>query len=475
MPLSDSIPSGEPIETPDRRQKTRHAPNSLSYVHLDESNGGILINLSEDGLAVHAAMSVMEDELPRVRLQVPRSAKWLETTARVVWSSDSRRMVGIEFLDLQEETRKQIREWIAHESGEDIQGHDEPAAHHHEVHHEIRATNVEEIPLKPMRHSPQSRTQALNAADLDVAALFASREVARVAVARTMKIPAERQSLHAAAEPNEAPADIARPAEKPKARQNAYLPVVIVLALVSLAVGWEAGKGDVFQTLRALFSPSSAAGPATKTSTGAVGVFATNFEVIDANNQAWLVPFAGPTSAPSGPALPALPPKAAASLNQPAPKIVNTFLPQNLRAPRSARAASSQISAAAPVLSTPSGGVPLPSSIAEAGPNFSLTPPSAPAQTVQTHSSLVEPKLLHSVQPVYPTAALNQHVEGNVTVHAHIAESGSITDVTSLSGSPLLSPAAVNAVREWKYKPEMLDGHPVASDIVVTVKFSLPH
>jgi protein TonB len=465
--------SGDSFQASDRRHNTRHAPNSLSYVHLDESNGGILINVSEGGLAVHAAMGVMEDDLPRVRLQIPRSAKWLETSARVVWSSDSRRMVGVEFLELQEDTRQQIREWLAHEVGENAVPHDEPAAHEPE----LRAANVEEIPLKPVRYSPQSRVQALSATEFDVAALLASRDVARMAVARTMKSPAEpTQSMTATSVTKEAPAKISTPPEKnEQASRNAYVPLLILLAALSLVAGWETGKGNIFQTLRALFLPSSAASAAAKAgpATGLAGAFATNFEVIDANNQAWLVPFIGPTSAPSGPALPALPPKAAASLNQPAPR--NSFGLPSLTAPQSARPKSARVATAAPVITTAQGGTPLPVSIAEPGPNFSLVPPADQAQPVQPRSSLVEPKLLHSVQPIYPSAAMSQHIEGNVTLHAHILENGTITEVTALSGSALLAPAAVNAVRQWKYKPEILDGHTVASDIVVTIQFSLPH
>lgn len=478
MPLSDSISGSDSFEAPDRRQKARHAPNSLSYVHLDESNGGILINLSEGGLAVHAAMSVMENDLPRVRLQMPRSAKWLETSAHVVWSSDSRRMVGIEFLDLQEETRKQIREWLAHEAGEDEALPDEPTAQEH-PNEQTHVATIEEMPLNPIRHSSQSRVQALSAANFDMAALLSSREAARVAVARTMKIQAETvPTVPATSVVREPPAEISTvPESKPTKRSKAYVPALVVLALLSLVGGWEAAKGDVLQTVRALFLPSSAASPAAKASTptGPAGALAMNFEVIDANNQAWLVPFTGPTSAPSGAALPALSPKARATLDQPAPRNSNSFRPQNLAAPQSERLRSAQVNATAPVLPTSQGGIPLPSSIAEPGPNFSLVPPTVQPQTVQPHSNLVAPKLLHSVQPIYPTAALNQHVEGNVTVHAHILESGAITEVTAVSGPASLAPAAINAVRQWKYKPEILDGRAVASDVVVTIQFSLPH
>src|SRR5215467_13048922 len=102
-PIDPTPTDSESYSGPNRRKSPRISSNSLSYVNLDETNGGILLNVSETGLAVQAAMNVMEDVLPHVRLQIPRSKMWIEGSARVVWTSDSRKTLGIEFDHLPEE------------------------------------------------------------------------------------------------------------------------------------------------------------------------------------------------------------------------------------------------------------------------------------------------------------------------------------------------------------------------------------
>ena len=487
MSSSDQIPhDSDAFRDADRRQQTRQAPGSLSYIHLDENNGGILINLSESGLAVQAAMSVMEDDLPCLRLQMPRSKTWLETSARVVWTGDSRRTVGVKFLDSTDDFRKQLREWLAAEAATAA-----AAAEAFPSEPESHTANVEEIPLRGVRYTPQARPHAVSPSDFDLAALLTSREMPSVAVARSINMASEnahvppaiaappRESAPAISETHERPRK--RTHERPRKRLSAsYLPLVISsLAAVSLAAGWEAGRGNVFQTVRALFLPSSAATASINARPAASAIangLAANFEVIDSNNQAWLVPFRGPTSAPTGPALPALPPKAAARLNEPPANPVNTFKASNLAAPRISARSSAAGGSAAPVVATPPGGV-LPATIAEPAPSFSIAPPPQMANgtpALAVHSSLVEPKLIRTVQPIYPTAALSQHIEGQVKVHARIEADGSLSNVSAVSGPPLLVSAAVSAVREWKYKPEMLDGQAVASDVVVTVQFTAP-
>ena len=156
MPFSDAISKSDSFES-ERRQSARHAPDSLSYVHLDENNGGILINLSETGLAVQAAVAVMEDDIPRLRLQMPRSKTWLETSARVVWAGDLRRTVGIEFLNSTEEFRQHLREWLA-AKGPAVA----PSAEAFPLQTESHATNVEEIPLRSIRTSSQPRPRAVD-------------------------------------------------------------------------------------------------------------------------------------------------------------------------------------------------------------------------------------------------------------------------------------------------------------------------
>jgi protein TonB len=82
--------------------------------------------------------------------------------------------------------------------------------------------------------------------------------------------------------------------------------------------------------------------------------------------------------------------------------------------------------------------------------------------------------LIKQVPPLYPTLALQMRVAGAVELEANINKDGSTANVQVLKGDPLLRQAAVNAVRQWKYKPYRLDGQPVEIVTQVTVNFVLP-
>jgi len=82
--------------------------------------------------------------------------------------------------------------------------------------------------------------------------------------------------------------------------------------------------------------------------------------------------------------------------------------------------------------------------------------------------------LVKRVQPVYPPQARQMHLEGTVQLLAGIRKDGSISGVKQLSGDAILGRAAIDAVRQWKYKPYFLNGEPVEIQTQITVNFKLP-
>lgn len=110
---SDSGPAIIPGK--DRRLHARQRIRSLSYVELGDSNGGIVLNISEGGIAVQAAQ-VLDEGPVSMRLQIPGSKKPLEVSGEIVWTGDSRKEAGLRFVDLQESALKKIRSWIAREA-----------------------------------------------------------------------------------------------------------------------------------------------------------------------------------------------------------------------------------------------------------------------------------------------------------------------------------------------------------------------
>jgi TonB family protein len=96
-------------------------------------------------------------------------------------------------------------------------------------------------------------------------------------------------------------------------------------------------------------------------------------------------------------------------------------------------------------------------------------------ETLNVSQGVSQGLLIKKVQPNYPPNALRMRVEGAVQLLATIGKSGNITAVKTLSGEPLLARAALDAVKQWKYKPYYLNGEPVEIQTQITVNFKLPH
>jgi protein TonB len=86
-------------------------------------------------------------------------------------------------------------------------------------------------------------------------------------------------------------------------------------------------------------------------------------------------------------------------------------------------------------------------------------------------SHLSEAFLVRRIDPVYPRTAVIAHVFGEVQLHAIIAKDGSIQSLNVISGSPILAQAALDAVRQWRYKPYMLNDQAVEVETFITVHF----
>ncbi len=96
-------------------------------------------------------------------------------------------------------------------------------------------------------------------------------------------------------------------------------------------------------------------------------------------------------------------------------------------------------------------------------------------QKVRVSSGVAEGMLIHQVKPPYPAAAKMARVEGSVALQAVIGKDGSIQNLRVISGHPLLTSAALEAVKQWRYKPYYLNGEPVEVETQIVVNFLLTH
>jgi protein TonB len=99
--------------------------------------------------------------------------------------------------------------------------------------------------------------------------------------------------------------------------------------------------------------------------------------------------------------------------------------------------------------------------------------PAAPAVPVPVGGDVKPAHLISSVPPSYPALARTQHVAGDVRIDALIDANGRVSAMKVVSGPSLLHQAAMDALRQWKYQPALLDGKPVAMHLTVTLQFRL--
>jgi protein TonB len=100
-------------------------------------------------------------------------------------------------------------------------------------------------------------------------------------------------------------------------------------------------------------------------------------------------------------------------------------------------------------------------------------PKVATPQRVRVSAGVTSGLLLRKVNPNYPPLARQARISGTVVLHAVISKDGSIEGLQLVSGHPMLAPAAIEAVKQWKYRPYLLNGEPVEVDTEVQVNFTL--
>jgi len=119
---------------------------------------------------------------------------------------------------------------------------------------------------------------------------------------------------------------------------------------------------------------------------------------------------------------------------------------------------------------TPGGGIPT-------NPHPVLPPDNQPPPVVRHLVS--EPaqmaQLIRRVEPIYPALCIQIHCEGRVELHALISTTGTIESLEVISGHPLFIQSALAAVREWRYRPTILNGRPIEVDTHITVIYTLNH
>jgi TonB family protein len=566
----------------DRRLQARTTPASRANVELGDSNNGVVLNISETGMAIAAAgVLVAGDCLARIRLQLPGSRQGIEISAQIVWLAEAKKEAGIRFVDLTADARNQISGWIASDesthakhatSAEEIKPQQTSlpipvGSHAHAGDSEVgsgaeistgdfpqspeasfpreRAKNFAAEPIKtfiPERSEGLTSTpvESLVPATLEnfptepMGSVFLKQDetsspklIASTASQASEVVPPEipdarprrlAEDLQEKVHRRTPVAGFARQVRTGKAEPSAkrikdspsrfYVleisgvqaaAFVILFAVISLTVGLTVGRGSLGKRLRDaqkstlladVRSPALPNRPSETTSRASTPPAANSFKTPAVNPPATETE-GSRSESPSAHSLNARPADLATRVRpKPAhsPKAVGAISgARRNSAPRRVTAAT----AAAPHASPPStvlvsgpgdGSKPfrlvLPEKPIAASSSFAMTsqlsvlvaPEPGPAVTHKP-ARLQAGELVSFVWPRYPRLGDRYGSSETVKVRTTIGKLGQVLDVKLVSGSISLLPAAMSAIRLWRYKPTFVNKKPVQAQQDVTIEF----
>jgi len=505
--LVDEDSSPQPLE---RRAFPRWTIRPFRYIELGQDNGGVLLNISESGLAVTSARILAEDHLSNIGIQFAELRDWINVSGQIAWISESRKKAGIRFVNLTEEARGIIASQISLEQSraeDHVQSVITPpdaAA--------IRA-DIPKIPrleiLKPV----------------DTPSGIPLQEQWRAAVPSSLSLPSVPGDILPAAKVV-APRQIwKRSQSKPKPRLT-YRPevsraaseqlrrlaaVLVLAAVVGLAIRWVAESpsvrheviGFIAENTKVLNNRGSQAvefqpTPSDHNVNGSEAPLAPMHPQVRSrersivgpavNNvprRAKTPPLKSPPSKLSERAAVIVPTPAHA--NAPSQSVVSSPVQpaQIIATPAPSPSASGpSATASAEVVKEKELSPPPKQPVVPVTPTWSVSvstdpypsiriPPDISSQKASRGSSLQIGRATSRVEPVYPEEAKRQGVEGTVKLHVVVGRDGTVQSAEPISGPTLLAKAASSAIREWHYAQTLLAGQPVETEQDVVVNFRL--
>jgi hypothetical protein len=541
--------------TRDRRLQMRTTPASRACVELGGTNGGIVLNISEMGMAVAAADPLLvDDDLPCIRFQLPGSGQSIEVSAQIVWLAESKKSAGMRFVDLTAEDRNQISNWIASERpSPEFEGLTPTPVEN------LLPATLESFPEEaigsvfPEQDQPSSRE--LIAPTASQVSKMVTPEILDANAPSFVEDLREKVHHHAPTAgfgPRVRTGRVESSAHRIESSPSRLYvleisgfqvaAVVVAFAVVSLTVGLTVGRvplggrqRDTEKSIPVAASSVLANRPPETTSRPSVPRVGNTFNTLAAN--ARVPEMAGSrTESPSAQSLSPLAADSATRARPTGPSSSATgtrsltdsdnpevspgregstgLVARNGPPPANSQPAHS-LSAGSPISGAPANPAPSrpapatrtaphlssPSEALVRGPGdgskpFRLTLPEKPiaasssfamssqlsvfvvpeAGSAVTHkpARLQAGELVSFVWPRYPRPGARYGSSETVKVRTTIGKLGQVLDTKLVSGSISLLPAAMSAIRLWRYKPTLLNKKPVQVQQDVTIEFLPP-
>jgi TonB family protein len=501
----------------ERRRFTRQRLCSLAYLDIGSDNGGMVLNLSESGLALQAFNPLIGQNHLSLRIQPPKSRKRIQATAEITWLSDSKREAGLKFIELAEDARVEIADWVSAEAGVD-----EPPPHDDTAFRQMPQVSPTEVSQAPV---PEQQHRIWKEWD----PLFGGSNLKKLPA--DQQLPNDRLNTSTGCDNFELQSGSAlseKSSDNPTNHPNSYEQTIHQRAsnvnklTVSTTVFSEPVP-DVRHPPPKLPLPLTAASRQLLSERfrkwGTIAALCTCVALVSlflgmAFSRGFLRDHSGRltaeehtrdagASSPSPAALDASsgrtvsPSKAAGARTRHSDSESVSRAPQkelrdkhNREIPQSRMpsggtdsSAATVSSAIVPLQETTTGdsqnvGVPslqVWSVQAASTHNLAVGPPTTKPErpdVIERHSDCY---LLYRVEPLYPREAKEQQIEGTVTIHLLIGTDGRVRSLRALSGPDPLVPAALAAAREWRFIPALFNGQPIDAEKDVGIEFHLPN
>jgi periplasmic protein TonB len=307
-----------------------------------------------------------------------------------------------------------------------------------------------------------------------VRAQVAYREESRTTVRPEKETPAETPAFANLITPDEGESSrlsvqvMPRLAELWRAKWRVLLPGIVLLLALLGAMQWRLHRthasDNVVKATEAPATGAAESGPNGSTTNAPTSAAAATPDVTEKGAKPKDVAAGARTATPPPPA----PVKEASLLNdsglrtpQAIPKTVATASGE---APSGAAEQPGVVPGAVP------GGVP--SNVTNVAKDVPLASPRLSTQKIRVSSGVAQGQLIHQVTPSYPNEARQSGVHGTVVLQAVVGKDGKVQDVRALSGPPMLVKSAVDAVKQWRYRPFTVNGEAAEADVEINVKFA---
>ncbi len=454
---SATILNQQPSGGNNQRRSSRRRVETLAYVDLGPGNGGFPINVSEGGMTFQGIQPLQKNQVIRVRFKLPGIGSSMEATGEVAWLNGLGKGGGMQFIDLPEETRRLINEWLLLHTPS---GAVKSAATFSKA---AKTTPGPAAPAIPVVAEQKDSSPVIDSKAFESHRNATPSAAPAAAVLTTSILMAPSQVSR-----NSSPLWI-------KQLSLGLLATLAIVALPGLSsyhfrpdlhlpdVG--AFFAHAFTASHVSTLPESPSEPEIVTPPPSVPAASEPAEPV--------------TAASSTPAEVSSNQAAAPTLTMPAPRPVVKATVREIHPNRTTFARAGMAMKPMrrnPAVTSPAADLAPPTLVAPAIPQlalqFAALPPAAPAsQVAQSNGKFVAAQLLARRNPVYPAAARTSGIAGAVELHYVIGAAGEVRDVTVVKGNPVLARAAMDALQMWRYEPARRDGVPVDMESRIVFDF----